>query len=309
MQIYLPEVQDYLSRFFKAKIQEYREDLKNLKPHQGYGFYYKHDEVGQALFNIVSNIEETFWDLRIPESFSSPEQLINTLIRFRDILSRQDIILADVFDHYEIQNKELPITVFNIHIPIPVLEIRRINHEVLSAVNYALSLNEVETYLSTKTYQETVIQKAIGRLIVICQRFDLVAKQLKTRHSDRETLKINDEYDVQDLLYSLLQIDFKDIRKEEVIPNFAGSSPRIDFLLKAEKIGIEVKKTSETLKDKKIGDELAADIIRYQNHQDCKYLLCFVYDPEGYLKNPEGLISDLRESSNDKMTVRAVVSP
>lgn len=300
MQIYLPEVQDYLSRFFKAKIQEYREDLKNLKPHQGYGFYYKHDEVGQALFNIVSNIEETFWDLRIPESFSSPEQLINTLIRFRDILSRQDIICADVFDHYEIENKEPPI---------PVLEIRRINHEVLSAVNHALSLNEVEIYLSTKTYQETVIQKAIDRLIVICQRFDLVVKQLKTRHSDRETLKIDDEYDVQDLLYSLLKIDFKDIRKEEVIPNFAGSSPRMDFLLKAEKIGIEVKKTSETLKDKKIGDELAADIIRYQNHQDCKYLLCFVYDPEGYLKNPEGLISDLSKCSNDKMTVRGVVSP
>lgn len=299
MQIYLPEVQDYLSRFFKAKIQEYREDLKNLKPHQGYGFYYKHDEVGQALFNIVSNIEETFWDLRIPESFSSREQLINTLIRFRDILSRQDIICADVFDHYEIENKEPPI---------PVFEIRRINHEVLSAVNHALSLKEVKIYLSETTYQETVIHKAIDRLILICQRFYLVSKQLEKRHSDRETLKINDEYDVQDLLYSLLQIDFKDIRKEEVIPNFAGSSSRIDFLLKAEQIGVEVKKTRKNLKDKEIGEELAVDIIRYQNHPDCKYLLCFVYDPDDILENSEGLIRDLNEFGNDKMTVRVVVS-
>lgn len=300
MQIYLPEVQDYLSRFFKAKFQEYREDWINLKPRQGYGFYDKYEEVGQALFNIVSHIEETFWDLRIPEAFSSPEQLINTLRWFQSILSRQDIMFADIFAHYEVEKKEPPI---------PIFETRRINHEVLSAVNHALSLNEVEIYLSEKTYQETVIHKAIDRLIVICQRFDLVAKQLKTRHSDRETLKINDEYDVQDLLYSLLQIDFKDIRKEEVIPNFAGSSSRMDFLLKAEKIGIEVKKTSETLKDKKIGEELAIDIVKYQNHPDCKYLLCFVYDPEGYLKNPEGLISDLNNSGNDNMTVRVVVSP
>ncbi|WP_016951700.1 hypothetical protein [Anabaena sp. PCC 7108] len=304
MQIYLPEVQDYLSSFFKAKIQEYREDLKNLKPHQGYGFYYKHDEVGQALFNIVSNIEETFWDLRIPESFSSPEQLINTLIRFRDILSRQDIICADVFDHYEIENKEPPI---------PVLEIRRINHEVLSAVNHALSLNEVEIYLSTKNYQEKSIEKSIDRLILICQRFHLVAQQLEDRRLDkgkrRETLKIKDEYDVQDLLYSLLKIDFKDIRKEEVIPNFAGSPSRMDFLLKAEKIAIEAKITSDTHKDKKIGDELAADIIRYQSHPDCEYLLCFVYDPQGLLKNPEGLIRDLNESSNDKLTIHAIVNP
>ncbi|MBD2693810.1 hypothetical protein [Anabaena catenula] len=304
MQIYLSEVQDYLSRFFKAKIQEYREDLKNLKPHQGYGFYYKHDEVGQALFNIVSNIEETFWDLRIPEAFSSPEQLINTLIRFRDTLSRQDTIFADVFDHYEIESKEPPI---------PVFEIRRINHEVLSAVNHALSLNEVETYLSEKTYQETGIQKAIDRLIFICQRFHSIAKQLELRRSDkgkiRETLKIKDEYDVQDLLYALLKIDFVNIRKEEGMPSFAGSSSRMDFLLKEEKIGIEVKKTRESLKDKEITTELAEDIIRYQSHPDCEYLLCFIYDPEGLLKNSEALIRDLSKSGNDKLTVRVIVNP
>ncbi|QSJ17721.1 hypothetical protein JYQ62_02245 [Nostoc sp. UHCC 0702] len=82
MQSYLPEVQNYLNRFFRAKIQQYNMDYKYLRPQEGYGFYYRHDEVTQALFNIVSNIQETFWDLRIPEAFSSPQELINILINF-----------------------------------------------------------------------------------------------------------------------------------------------------------------------------------------------------------------------------------
>ncbi|WP_445923668.1 PD-(D/E)XK nuclease domain-containing protein, partial [Klebsiella pneumoniae] len=84
----------------------------------------------------------------------------------------------------------------------------------------------------------------------ICSRFHLVANQLKTRHSNRESLVISDEYDVQDLLHALLHIYFDDIRPEEWTPNYAGGSSRVDFLLKNEVIIIEVKKTRATLKAK-----------------------------------------------------------
>ncbi len=59
--------------------------------------------------------------------------------------------------------------------------------------------------------------------------FHLVANQLKTRHSNRESLVISDEYDVQDLLHALLHIYFDDIRPEEWTPNYAGGSSRVDF--------------------------------------------------------------------------------
>ncbi|QSJ17720.1 hypothetical protein JYQ62_02240 [Nostoc sp. UHCC 0702] len=214
------------------------------------------------------------------------------------------MIFADIFYHYEVEGKDPPD---------PVFEIGRINNEVLNAVNHALSLKEVEIYLSEKIYEKTTIDKAIDRLIIICQRFHLIAKQLERRHLDRgkirDTLRINDEYDTQDLLHALLTIDFEDVIREEVVPSFAGSSSRIDFLLKAEKIAVEVKYTSKTLKDEKIGEELLIDIAKYKNHPNCEYLLCFIYDPDRHLKNPEGLISDLSNYSSDQLKVRVVVNP
>ena len=49
----------------------------------------------------------------------------------------------------------------------------------------------------------------------IFERFHQVSRQLRSRYDGRETLFINDEYDVQDLLHSLLHLHFDDIRPEE----------------------------------------------------------------------------------------------
>lgn len=142
----------------------------------------------------------------------------------------------------------------------------------------------------------------------ICSRFHLVVRQMKSRHADRETLIVNDEYDTQDLLHTLLHLYFDDIRPEEWTPSYAGGSSRVDFLLKEQSIIIEVKKTRQTLTAKKIGDELLIDIQRYQVHPDCKYLICFVYDPEGWISNPTGLENDLSQQ-NDKFVVKVMIAP
>lgn len=82
----------------------------------------------------------------------------------------------------------------------------------------------------------------------------------KLKNNDRTPLEINDEYDVQDLVHALLLLHFDDIRPEAGSPSFAGSSSRQDFLLKKEKIVIEVKKTRRSLGANKIGEELLIDI-------------------------------------------------
>jgi len=56
-----------------------------------------------------------------------------------------------------------------------------------------------------------------------------------------------------------------------------GSNSRMDFLLKKEEIVVEVKKTSENLKDKKIGVQLNDDIAKYKTHPNCKILFCFIF--------------------------------
>lgn len=139
--------------------------------------------------------------------------------------------------------------------------------------------------------------------------FHNVARQLLNRHSNRETLRIDDEYDVQDLLHSMLRIQFDDIRAEEYTPSYAGSSTRVDFLLKREKIVIEVKKTRKGLADKEVGDQLILDTQHYKAHPDCKKLICFVYDPENRIQNPRGLEDDLNSISSDNLLVEVYIRP
>jgi uncharacterized protein YodC (DUF2158 family) len=141
----------------------------------------------------------------------------------------------------------------------------------------------------------------------LLRRFHLVAQQLARRHAHRETLRINDEYDVQDLLHALLRIEFDDIRPEEWTPSYAGGSARTDFLLKKEQVVLELKKTRNGLGDKEVGEELIIDIARYKNHPDCRTLVCFVYDPDQRITNPAGLKHDLEGLSTDRLAVAVYI--
>lgn len=145
-------------------------------------------------------------------------------------------------------------------------------------------------------------------LETIMDRFHLVAKQIRQRYNERETLDIKDEYDTQDLMHSLLRLYYDDIRAEEWNPSYAGGSTRSDFLLKNEKIVIEIKKTRSNLKTKQLGEQLIIDISKYKTHPDCKLLYCFVYDPEGYITNPRGLENDLNDESKE-MKVKVKIIP
>jgi hypothetical protein len=138
------------------------------------------------------------------------------------------------------------------------------------------------------------------------RRFRSFARQLQHRHDGRVPLIIQDEYDIQDLLHAVLRGFFDDVRPEEYVPSYAGSGSRMDFLIKSEKIVVEVKMTNVSLRDKQIGEQLLIDIGRYQSHPDCQRLICFVYDPGGHLKNPTGLENDLGKT-HEKLDVKVIV--
>lgn len=142
----------------------------------------------------------------------------------------------------------------------------------------------------------------------LCLKFHLTARTLRDRHGDRPTIEIDDEFDVQDLLHAVLRLHFEDIRPEEWTPSYAGSSSRMDFLLKDEKVVIEVKKTRASLNAKKLGEELIIDCARYEHHPDCDTLFCFVYDPEGRIGNPAGMERDLEKHSG-RLKVRVIIAP
>jgi hypothetical protein len=136
-------------------------------------------------------------------------------------------------------------------------------------------------------------------LDVIFDRFHAVTRRLRSRRANRETLDVQDEYDVQDLLASLLRLFFDDLRDEEWTPSYAGGSSRMDFLLKLERTVIEVKMTRKGLGDRELGKQLIEDVARYRAHPDCDRLICFVYDPEGRVQNPMGIANDLSKKEDD----------
>lgn len=171
-------------------------------------------------------------------------------------------------------------------------------------------LQQIKGYIEVYEQALPISSKTVDTLYtlrLLAQRFNKVARQLRKRHTSRETLKIEDEYDVQDLLRALLQIFFDDVRPEEWTPSYAGKSARMDFLIKDEKAAIEVKKTRKGLEEKEIGDQLIIDIERYRNTRpECELLFCFVYDPEERIGNPIGLETDLSKKYGDLEVVVAV---
>ncbi len=142
----------------------------------------------------------------------------------------------------------------------------------------------------------------------ICSRIPLVIRQLRTRHDNRETLDVADEYDLQDLLHGLLHLFFDDVRPEEYVPSYAGRAARMDFLLKAESIVVEAKMTRKGLGSKEVGEQLIIDIARYSTHPNCKTLYCLVYDPEHRIANPRGIEGDLSKKT-EGMDVRVFIVP
>jgi hypothetical protein len=160
-------------------------------------------------------------------------------------------------------------------------------------------------WIKKKPLEAVESESEVALIERVLRRFHLVVRQLRHRHNDRPGLEIKDEYDTQDLLHAILRGLFDDIRSEEYTPSYAGGSSRIDFLLKSQKIAIEIKHASPSLRDKQIGDQLMIDIGRYQSHPDCERLICFVYDPGGNLKNPSGLESDLSRKV-DKLEVKLI---
>jgi REase_DpnII-MboI len=244
------------------------------------------------------------------------EEAIN---RFSDLISRAEQLVdrSDDRQGFEKWYRDTEITIEKIfgeqtrHIEdFRQIECRR---PYQSAVKYAITvfesfIDEIKDWGFESSANQTKESSAIDKVQLIIERFHQVARQLQARHGDRNTIEIEDEYDVQDLFHALLKLYFDDIRPEEYTPSYAGSASRVDFLLKDEQIIIEIKKTRNGLKAKEVGEQLIIDTQKYQAHPDCKTLICFVYDPEGKIANPRGIEKDLSKDFNG-LPVSVFITP
>ena len=137
-------------------------------------------------------------------------------------------------------------------------------------------------------------------LFVLLRGLRRAMHPLTHRRKGAHSLTFDSEYDVQDLLHSLLRPWVADIRPEEFTPSYAGTSTRMDFLLPAYALVVELKFVRDRNHRRRIGDELIIDIEHYRRHPECRTLWCVIYDPNNFLQNGEGLKNDPRWRSNNK---------
>ncbi len=195
--------------------------------------------------------------------------------------------------------------------PAPTAErlVRQAEQPIPSAGRIAGRLDTPRTDATKPTPSDSPVEPDPLDLVrKICTRFHTVVRQLRLRREYRATLDVEDEYDVQDLFYALLRLEFDEVSTEEWMPPYTDCASRTTFFLQRGDIAIVVKKTRPGVGAREIADQLRTDAERYAARETCKTLFCFVYDPEGRIGNPRGLEMDLT-SVSDRYTVELLVAP
>lgn len=94
-------------------------------------------------------------------------------------------------------------------------------------------------------------------------------------------LKIQNEYDVQHLLYAYLKPLYP-LARAEVSEDTGYGTVRTDIFLDSEHV-IEVKCTRNSMKLKKLTEEIETDMVHYS----AEHIYFFIYDKEKIIENPQ----------------------
>ena len=131
---------------------------------------------------------------------------------------------------------------------------------------------------------------ADDRLLTILENYYLFLEALLERPPHRRGgikkehlsgLKIQNEYDVQHLLYAYLKPIYP-LARAEVSEDTGYGTVRTDIFLDSQHV-IEVKCTRSSMPQKKLIEELEADMVHYH----AEHIYFFIYDKEKIIENPQ----------------------
>ncbi len=119
-------------------------------------------------------------------------------------------------------------------------------------------------------------------IVGILNEFSNACKKItRDRREKHECFKINDEYDVQDLLYVIFKSYYPSIIPEENAARIAGKADRADFFFREFKIVLEIKMIKEKdTNEKKFIPQIKEDIESYYSLEP-EYMIFYIYDPFG----------------------------
>ncbi|MCI0464214.1 MAG: DUF2321 domain-containing protein [Gemmataceae bacterium] len=139
----------------------------------------------------------------------------------------------------------------------------------------------------------------------LLRRLPQVVRQLRVRHDGRPSFRVEDVYDLADLVRALLPLHFDDVRPEGRTPSYA-SRTRTDFVLAPEQTAVTVRRVAHAKDEAELTGQLAEDMDYYERRDGVRRLLVLVYDPEQHLPDPARFEAACRR--DDELTVRCVVA-
>lgn len=153
-------------------------------------------------------------------------------------------------------------------------------------------------------------RERLALVMQVLNALPVVERILKNRSHDRAPFLIENEYDLQDLLFAVLRSVFEDAKREEWAPKLAGSSKRVDFVIPSAEALIETKFIRDKTHGRQVADELRVDFEAYHGHQHCRNLIALCLDPGGHILDPaqfERDLSGLRKKGNNEFNVTVLV--
>lgn len=109
-----------------------------------------------------------------------------------------------------------------------------------------------------------------------------------------DQINIENEYDIQFLLYAYLKPLYKEIR-QEVSQDTGNETVRADLLI-GEDVCIEVKYSRGKMTQKILSEEIEADMVHYNQRE----IYFFIYDKNKIIKNTESFKSTYESKLSDK---------
>lgn len=147
-------------------------------------------------------------------------------------------------------------------------------------------IQEITSFWKATTSHQDFIKDFL--IEKICDNFHLAAKQLQEGPTDYIGIPMETHFDVQNLFTALLRPFFNNIGFESRL-TFPYTEQNLDISLKEEKKVIVVKTTINQGRVRDFSGEISEDIQTYRKDLDCKDLICFIYDPESKIKDPQAL--------------------
>lgn len=169
-------------------------------------------------------------------------------------------------------------------------------------------------YLETQLSSVTVNNLSSYEMIkIILANFHNASKKItQERRKDHPVFRIADEYDVQDLLYTVLKCSFPKLKEEDPTPRVGAKSNKIDLILREEGILIEVKMIKESdSSEKPFVEQLKNDIQSYHTCEWLKHLTFFVYDPFSKIKDVHNFydLNGEQVINGKKFTINVIINP